>query len=122
MINYGVDAGVSVKGLLIRLAGGGCLVSVRRVLVVVTIVGLVPVPVWRDGCRGHCKCEYSPGVVDCVYNCGASGSTLAWRIGEVDAWRSSLTLDLAIVGVTAIGVGQLCDQLIVVYFWSSLVQ
>ena len=44
VINYGVDAGVSVKGLLIRLAGGGCLVSVQRVFVVVTIVGLVPVP------------------------------------------------------------------------------
>ena len=34
----------------------------------------------------------------------------------------SLTLDLAFVGVTAIGVGQLCDQLIVVYFWSSSVE
>ena len=56
-----------------------------------------------------------------VYKCGTGGSTLAWRIGEADAWQASLTLNLAIGGIAAIGVGRLCGQLIVVCFWSSLV-
>ena len=28
------------------------------------------------------------GCLIVVYNCGAGGSTLAWRIGEVDVWSS----------------------------------